>query len=85
MDRPANHGQRTNRGGMMNEIKPHYFDDDVAPQGDIHLQMAIHQGYVPATCLLGGFVVMAEVKEGRDPCDGCGGPRERCRGRRTEA
>lgn len=61
--------------------KPHYFDQDAPDGDDIHLKMAIAQGYVPITCLLGGRTVMGEVWRGRDPCAGCAGPRERCKGR----
>jgi hypothetical protein len=59
----------------------HYFDQDAAPASDALLGMAKMQGYVPQTCLLGGFVVMAEVQDGRDPCKGCNGPRRKCKGR----
>ena len=30
---------------------------------------------------LGGMTVMAEVQAGRDPCAGCTGPRDKCKGR----
>lgn len=59
----------------------HYFDQDKADVNDIRLQMAIHQGYVPSTCLLSGLIVMDEVFNQRDPCAGCNGPREKCHGR----
>lgn len=62
-------------------MKIHYFDQDIADADDLLLQMAKGQGYVPATCLLGGRVVMAEVNCGRDACAGCEGPREKCHGR----
>lgn len=62
-------------------IKLHYFDQDEADKGDILLGMAKMQGYVPETCLLGGATVMHEVREGRDPCAGCNGPRAKCGGR----
>jgi hypothetical protein len=63
-------------GGM----KPHYFEQGRPDEDDIQLKMAIGQGYVPKTCLLNGIVVMSEVSEARHPCDGCGGPREKCHG-----
>ncbi len=58
----------------------HYFDMDKAPS-DTKLEMAIHQGYVPATCLLAGAIVLDEVNKGRNPCWGCEGPRAKCGGR----
>ena len=63
------------------ESKPHYFDLTEAPALDILLGMAKKQGYVPQTCLLGGHVVMGLVNQGDDPCKGCQGPREICKGR----
>ena len=62
-------------------MKLHYFDDSEADPNDMQLGMAKMQGYVPKTCLLGGAVVMDEVNNGRDPCAGCNGPREKCHGR----
>jgi hypothetical protein len=62
-------------------MKLHYFDQAVPDKDDLNLEMAIAQGYVPPTCLLGGIVVMSEVTGGRDACAGCAGPRERCYGR----
>lgn len=62
-------------------MKPHYFDQDAPDADDLQLAAAIDQGYVPAGCLLGGPVVMAEVGNGLDPCGGCHGPREKCGGR----
>ena len=62
-------------------MKLHYFEQDEADSDDMHLAMAKGQGYVPKTCLLGGFVVMTEVMRGMDPCAGCEGPREKCGGR----
>lgn len=61
--------------------KLHYFEQDVPDPDDIMLKMAISQGYVPPTCLLGGIVVMDETRRGHDPCAGCEGPREKCYGR----
>lgn len=63
----------------------HYFDKTEAPIEDAALWMAKHQGYVPKTCLLGGVVVMDEVNNGRNPCWGCEGPRERCHGKPKRA
>jgi len=62
-------------------MKPHYFHEDKVDDDDVCLQMAIGQGYVPKTCLLGGFVVMGLVNKGEDVCKGCNGPREKCHGR----
>lgn len=62
-------------------MKPHYFKQDAADLDDIKLVLAKEQGYVPRKCLLGGSVVMAEINTGRNPCDGCNGPREKCGGR----
>lgn len=67
---------------MNLEMKPHYFDKEKANENDIFLSMAIQQGYVPKTCLLGGQIVMGVVNAGDDPCKGCEGPREKCDGRR---
>lgn len=62
-------------------MKPHYFDNCTPDPDDLALKMAIAQGYVPPSCVLGGAVVMAEVTAGRDPCATCRGPRHRCEGR----
>lgn len=59
----------------------HYFEQEKPDADDIMLKMAVGQGYVPPTCLLGGMVVMSEKNAGRDPCAGCNGPRDKCRGR----
>jgi len=61
-------------------MKPHYFSQIEADSDDINLQMAIGQGYVPKTCLLGGMIVMGLVNKGENPCMGCKGPRKRCYG-----
>lgn len=61
--------------------RPHYFDMDEAPSDDVPLRIAKGRGYVPDGCLLGGQLVMAMVREGKDPCVGCEGPREKCGGR----
>lgn len=61
-------------------IRPHYFDEPEPDPTDWQLSMAKGQGYVPAGCLLGGAVVMAEVNGCRNPCWGCNGPRGRCGG-----
>lgn len=65
-------------------MKPHYFEQKTADQDDIFLKMAINQGYVPTTCLLGGQTVMGLVNGGADPCNGCEGPRGVCGGRAKE-
>ncbi len=65
-------------------MKAHYFKQDAADKDDIMLSMAIHQGYVPQTCLLNGQVVMDEIKNQRNPCWGCSGPRQKCNGRLKE-
>ena len=62
-------------------VKLHYFDQDAADEDDIKLSMAIQQGFVPKTCLLGGDTIMLCMNEGKDPCIGCQGPREKCKGR----
>lgn len=61
-------------------MKVHYFEQEKPDEDDMQLGMAKMQGYVPQTCLLGGPTVMAEVKEGRNPCHGCEGPRDKCKG-----
>jgi hypothetical protein len=65
-------------------MKVHYFEQEKADADDWKLAMAIGQGYVPSTCLLGGAVAMAEVSAGKDPCNGCNCPRDRCRGRKNQ-
>lgn len=62
-------------------MKTHYFDQDEADADDHLLGMAKMQGYVPKSCLLGGPTVMAEVGNGSNPCAGCEGPREKCKGK----
>ena len=62
-------------------MESHYFKQEKADTGDVLLGMAVSQGYVPHNCLLGGFIVMDEIKKGYDPCAGCEGPREKCFGR----
>jgi hypothetical protein len=62
-------------------MKPHYFEQDAADSDDTLLAMAKGQGYVPKTCLIGGFVAMSEVQGGRNPCWGCEGPRAKCGGK----
>lgn len=63
-------------------VLPHYFDQVSASPYDLKLQLAIKQGYVPKTCLLGGDTALGLALKGRDPCIGCEGPRSRCRGRK---
>lgn len=62
-------------------MKLHYFDQAEPDKDDMMLGMAIMQGYVPKKCLLGGATVMDEIRQGRYPCDGCNGPRQKCGGR----
>ena len=62
-------------------MKPHYFDQSEADADDMELQMAIHQGYVPAKCLLGGRTIESEIAKGNDPCLGCKCKRTKCGGR----
>lgn len=62
-------------------MKVHYFNQEIADQDDFNLKLAIEQGYVPSTCLLGGIVIMDEIGLGNDPCSGCNGPRLICQGR----
>ena len=61
--------------------KSHYFNDEAADPNDMLLNMSTGQGYVPKTCLLGGSIGWGLIQEGKDPCKGCAGPRERCVGR----
>lgn len=61
--------------------KLHYFDQAAADTDDFQLGMAIQQGYVPSTCLLGGVVVMSEIGSNKSPCSGCNGPRGKCQGK----
>ena len=62
-------------------MKTHYYSQEKADLDDWQLEMAIGQGYIPKTCLLGGVVVMGLINDGKDPCRGCAGPREKCQGR----
>ena len=66
-------------------MKLHYFNQEAADKDDFLLGMCIEQGYVPATCLLGGVTAWDEVKKGKDPCAGCKCDRQKCRGRRVQA
>lgn len=66
---------------MNDSPKIHYFNEGVPDPYDIQLKMCIGQGYVPQGCLLAGAVVYHLVVTGKDPCKGCGGPREKCKGR----
>lgn len=61
-------------------MKPHYFNQEKADDDDSLLGMAKWQSYVPDTCLLSGITVMDEVAKGKNPCWGCEGPREKCKG-----
>jgi len=62
-------------------MKPHYFNQESPDPDDMLLLMAIHQGYVPDTCLLGGQTVMGLMNSGADPCKGCECDRDKCKGR----
>jgi hypothetical protein len=62
-------------------MKVHYFEQDIADNDDFMLKMAIKQGYVPQSCLLGGQPVMGLINEGKDPCNGCTCDRNKCHGR----
>lgn len=62
-------------------MKASYVNQGVADSDDYALKGAIERDYVPATCLLGGFIVMSEKCNGRDPCTGCNIPRDKCGGR----
>ena len=62
-------------------MKLHYFNQDKADEDDWHLKIAIEQGYVPKTCLIIGHIVMGLINKGENPCSGCNGPREKCKGR----
>jgi hypothetical protein len=59
----------------------HYFEQTEADFNDMQLRLAKGQGYVPQTCLLGGLTVLTEIGFGKDPCKGCNGPRDKCKGR----
>jgi hypothetical protein len=61
-------------------MKLHYFEQLEPDQDDWELGMAKQQGYVPGMCLLGGAVVMCQINKGKNPCWGCNGPREKCKG-----
>ena len=59
----------------------HYFDQEKADSDDLMLKIAVQQGYVPETCLLGGRIVIGLTNEGKDPCKGCICDRKKCNGR----
>ena len=63
--------------------KPNYFSQDAPDPDDMFSLMARQPGYVPTGCLLGGAVAMGLVMDGKDPCTGCAGPREKCKGRKA--
>ncbi len=65
---------------MSDVLRFHYFDLEEADPADALLGMAKMQGYVPQTCLLGGATVMNQVYKHVNPCIGCNGPREKCKG-----
>lgn len=69
------------KDALEGKAKLHYFRQEKADESDWVLHMVIDQGYVPATCLLSGSVAWGVVRKGNDPCIGCAGPRERCKGR----
>ena len=58
-----------------------YFHLLTADNDDADLGAAKVMGYVPETCLLGGHLVWQSIALRRDPCGGCEGPREKCKGR----
>lgn len=62
-------------------MKPAYFHLPTADNDDVALGDAKVLGYVPPTCLLGGFVVWRLIRAEVDPCGTCSGPRARCGGR----
>ena len=47
-------------------------------------KLAVQQGYVPKTCLLDGFYIMAMINTAKDPCAGCNENRFVCGGRPME-
>ena len=59
----------------------HYFEEGKADPNDHFLNMSIKQGYVPKGCLLGGQLVWGLVSDNKDPCKGCRGDRDICKGR----
>lgn len=62
-------------------MKPHYFNQDKPDEDDVTLKMCIRQGYVPKGCLLSGQLIYVLICEGKSPCKGCEGPREKCEGK----
>lgn len=62
-------------------MKRTYFSQKQADADDFLQKEFIRMGIVPKTCLLGGVVLEIAVREERDPCETCPGPREKCRGR----
>jgi hypothetical protein len=62
-------------------MKPHYFNQDKPDEDDKLLVACIKQGYVPDGCLLQGQLVFSIITHSGDPCNGCAGPRKKCKGR----
>jgi hypothetical protein len=62
-------------------LKLSYFDQEKADDDDFLLKRCIIGRVVPPTCLLGGDIVFKCDCEDKDPCKGCAGPREKCKGR----
>jgi hypothetical protein len=44
-------------------------------------EICVRQGYVPAGCLMDGFMIMAFINGGDDPCEDCLEDRGKCNGR----
>lgn len=61
-------------------MKLNYFNQALPDEDDRLLRLAIDEGSVPPTCLLGGPIIEQAVREGQNPCHTCQGPRERCGG-----
>ncbi len=43
--------------------------------------LCLKQGYVPTLCTMDGFMIMAFINGGDDPCEGCDENRSVCSGR----
>ena len=69
---------------MENIPRIHYFDEGTADPKDVFLNMSIDSGYVPKGCLLIGQLVWGLISDGKDPCKGCRGDRDICKGRSFE-
>lgn len=49
---------------------------------DTMRELCVQQGYVPATCILDGMIIIGLINKGKSPCDGCNANRDICKRKR---